>query len=178
MDRAHEQQLVEQAQQGDQAAFAELIMDSKRRMWSVALSVTGNKHDAEDAIQNAMVSAWKNIDRFRPEARFSTWIYRITSNAALELLRKRRDIPDDEAGYDEPDDAAPIQQRVTTAIVVRQALNDLEPEFKEALVLREYGGLSYDEIAQHQKVPTATVKRRLNRARTKLKAALEERGLP
>lgn len=177
MNREHELALVTHAQDGDQKAFAELIAEAKRRMWSVALSVTGNQHDAEDAMQNAMVAAWKNIHRFRPEARFSTWMYRITSNAALELLRKRREIPDDEAGYEEADHAAPIQQRVTSIMVVRQALADLEPEFKEAIVLREYAGLSYDEIAQHQKVPTATVKSRLNRAKTKLKAALEQRGV-
>ena len=128
-------------------------------------------------MQNAMISAWKNIGKFQPQARFSTWMYRITSNAALELLRKRRDVPDDDAGADTPDDTAPIQQRVTTTMVVREALEMLEPEFKEVLVLREYAGLSYDELAAHQGIPLATVKSRLNRARKKLKDALVAKGL-
>lgn len=177
MDRERERELVAEAQAGDEKAFAELIHDAKRRMWAVAMSVTGNAHDAEDAMQNAMISAWKNIGKFQPQARFSTWMYRITSNAALELLRKRRDIPDDDAGADTPDDTAPIQQRVTTTMVVREALEMLEPEFKEVLVLREYAGLSYDELAAHQGIPLATVKSRLNRARKKLKDALVAKGL-
>lgn len=177
MDRERERELVAKAQAGDEKAFAELIYDAKRRMWAVAMSVTGSAHDAEDAMQNAMISAWKNIGKFQPQARFSTWMYRITSNAALELLRKRRDIPDDDAGADTPDDTAPIQQRVTTTMVVREALEMLEPEFKEVLVLREYAGLSYDELAAHQGIPLATVKSRLNRARKKLKDALVAKGL-
>lgn len=177
MDRERELELVAKAQAGDEKAFAELIFEAKRRMWAVAMSATGNSHDAEDAIQNAMISAWKNIGKFRPQARFSTWMYRITSNAALELLRKRREIPDDDAGADAPDAAAPIQQRITTTMVVRQALATLEPDFKEVLVLREYGGLSYDELAAHQGIPVATVKSRLNRARSKLKDALVAQGL-
>ena len=104
---------------------------------------------------------------------FSTWMYRITSNAALQLLRKKREVPDEEAGYSEADGSAPIQQRVTTTMVVREALEKLEPDFKEALVLREYGGLSYDEIAAHQQIPVATVKSRLNRARNRLKELID-----
>lgn len=177
MERDVEKQLVLKAQNGDQKAFGELVRDANRRMWAVALSVTGNPHDAEDAMQNAMISAWKNLDRFTPEARFSTWLYRITSNAALEILRKRRDIPDDEAGAEDADDSAPIQQRVTTTMVVREALRSLDPDFKEVLVLREYASLSYEEIAAHQGIPVATVKSRLNRARGKLKEALTANGV-
>lgn len=176
MDRDAEKQLVARAQNGDEKAFAELVRDANRRMWAVAMSVTGNQHDAEDAMQNAMISAWKNIERFKPEARFSTWLYRITSNAALDIMRKKRELPDDEAGAEEADSATPIQQRVTTTMVVRQALESLDPDFKEVLVLREYASLSYDEIAAHQGIPVATVKSRLNRARGKLKEALVASG--
>ncbi|MCQ4627803.1 sigma-70 family RNA polymerase sigma factor [Corynebacterium sp. CCUG 65737] len=177
MDRDTEKQLVARAQNGDEKAFSELVRDANRRMWAVAMSVTGNQHDAEDAMQNAMISAWKNIERFKPEARFSTWLYRITSNAALDIMRKKRELPDDEAGAEEADSAAPIQQRVTTTMVVREALESLDPDFKEVLVLREYASLSYDEIAAHQGIPVATVKSRLNRARGRLKEALVARGV-
>ncbi|GAA1183391.1 ECF RNA polymerase sigma factor SigE [Corynebacterium glaucum] len=177
MDRTEELQLVARAQSGDQQAYAALIREANRRMWAVALSITGNHHDAEDAMQNAMISAWKNIEKFRPEAKFSTWMYRITSNAALEILRKRRDVPDDEAGAEEADSAMPLQQRITDIMVVRQALETLEPDFKEVLVLREYASLSYEEIAAHQGVPVATVKSRLNRARNKLKDAIGADGV-
>lgn len=174
---ANERELVARAQSGDQKAFAALIRDAERRMWAVAISVTGNNHDAEDAIQNAMISAWKNIGKFTPQARFSTWMYRITSNAALQILRKKREIPDEEAGYNDVDLASPVQHQVTSGMVVREALETLSEEFKEAIVLREFAGLSYDEIAAHQDVPVATVKSRLNRARGKLKDALVAAGV-
>lgn len=177
MDRDYEHELVTRAQAGDEKAFAELVTDANRRMWAVAVSVTGNSHDAEDAVQNAMIAAWKNIGKFRPDARFSTWAYRITSNAALQIVRARRAVPDEDAGADEVDTSSPVQDQVPVTIVVRQALDGLDPVFKEALVLREYAGLSLDEIAAHQKTRPATAKTRLHRARSKVRENLTAAGV-
>ena len=154
-----------------------LIRDAHGRMWAVCLSITGNHQDAEDAMQNALTAIWRNIGSFEPRARFSTWAYRIASNAALQLIRSRRDTPDAEAGIQEPDRHSPIDDRVTAGIVIRHALEQLAPEFKEAIVLREYAGMNYQEIAEHQNVGVQTVKSRLNRARAKLRDALEEVGV-
>lgn len=177
MDITHERVLVERAQSGDEKAFAELVTDAHRRMWAVAISITGDAHDAEDAVQNALISAWKNIGKFRPEARFSTWIYRIASNAALQVVRARKAVPDEDAGVDEVDTASPVAEQVPATIVVREALNDLDQVFKEALVLREYAGLSLEEIAAHQGVGASTVKTRLHRARTKARENLTTAGV-
>lgn len=177
MDIEYERALVARAQDGDEKAFAELVTDAHRRMWAVAISITGNPHDAEDAVQNAMISAWKNVGKFRPEARFSTWVYRIASNAALQVVRSRKAFPDEDAGVDEVDSASPVQDRVSATIVVREALDGLDPVFREALVLREYAGLSHEEIAAHQKVGAATVKTRLHRARGKVRENLTAAGV-
>lgn len=172
-----ERELVALAQQGDHRAFAELARDANRRMWAVALSVTGNQHDAEDALQNALTAIWKNIDRFEPRARFSTWAYRIAANAALQVVRTRRETLDPDAGLEEASTDSAVDSQVTSAMVVRAALARLPEDFRQALVLREYGGLSYQEIAEQQSIPVQTVKSRINRGRTQLRAALVELGV-
>lgn len=172
-----ERDLIRRAQGGDQKAFAELASGARSRMWAVCLSITGNRHDAEDAMQNALTALWKNLPRFVPKARFSTWAYRVASNAALQIVRARRDTPDAEAGFDEPSTDSPVDSQVTSAVVMRRALDELPPESREVIVLREYAGLSYQEIADHQKVGVQTVKSRINRGRTKLRDALESAGV-
>lgn len=172
-----EADLIQRAQQGDATAFAELAREAHGRMWAVCLSITGHPYDAEDALQNALTAAWQNIGKFQPRARFSTWAYRIASNAALQIVRKRKDTPEPEIGIDNPSPQSPIAEQVTASIVVRRALAELPENFKEALVLREYAGMDYQEIAQHQHVGVQTVKSRLNRARTQLRTALEKAGV-
>lgn len=177
-DNAPDQsELLARAQAGDERAFAALAKEASGRMWAVCLSITGNRHDAEDALQNALTAAWQNLHRFDGKAKFSTWAYRIASNAALQLVRKRRELPDEDAGIEEVAPGSHIDEQVTAGIVVRQALETLADEFREALVLREYGGLSYQEIADQQGIPIQTVKSRINRARSKLLDALRESGL-
>ncbi|MEJ5928688.1 sigma-70 family RNA polymerase sigma factor [Corynebacterium sp. H128] len=174
---ATEATLLARAKSGDERAFAALAQSASSRMWSVCLSITGNKHDAEDAMQNALTAAWQNLDRFDGGAKFSTWAYRIASNAALQIVRKRRELPDDEAGYNEVAPGSNIDTQVTAGIVVREALATLPEEFREAIVLREYAGLSYQDIAEQQGIPIQTVKSRINRARTKLLDALRAAGV-
>lgn len=174
---AEETLLVQRAQRGDNAAFTELVRNAHGRMWAVCLSITGNPYDAEDALQNALTAAWQNIGKFEPRARFSTWAYRIASNAALQVVRGKRDTPDADIGLEQPAPGSPIAEQVTATIVVRRALEQLPLDFKEALVLREYAGMNYHEIAEHQRVGVQTIKSRLNRARGRLREALEEAGV-
>ena len=176
-DRETELELSRLAQAGDQRAFRQLIQEAHSRMWAVCLSTTGNRHDAEDALQNALTSIWRHIGKFEPRAKFSTWAYRIASNAALHVIRSRRDTLDADAGMSEPDKYSLVDDQVTASIVIRRALQTLSPEFKEAIILREYAGMNYQEIAEHQQVGVQTVKSRLNRARTRLREALEEAGV-
>ncbi|AKK03859.1 RNA polymerase sigma factor [Corynebacterium epidermidicanis] len=176
-DTFDQAEVLARAQAGDERAFATLARSAQSRMWAVCLSITGNRHDAEDALQNALTAAWQNLHRFDGQAKFSTWAYRIAANAALQIVRKRRDIPDDEAGLAEVDNSSPVDAQVTAGLVVKAALATLPEEFREVIVLREYAGLSYQDIADHQGIPVQTVKSRINRARAKLLDALRDAGV-
>lgn len=159
-----EEELIERARRHDAQAFAALVTLHKDRTWAVCMRITGNAHDAEDALQDALVAAWRNIDRFRGDALFSTWLHRIAANAALAHVRRRRDVPTADEDLDSPTGADEFS-RVDEADRIQSALRNIPEDFRVALVLREYGGLTYDEIARHQRVPVQTVKSRLNRAR-------------
>lgn len=157
--------LVERAQAGDEAAFTELLDLHRQRLWAVCYRITGSQHDAEDALQDAVVAAWRNLPRFRGDSRFSTWVYRIAANAALMVVRRRRDLPtQDEVLRDRvwQEDATAT---VADADAVQQAVSQLPEHYRAALVLRVWGDLSYEEIAVWLDIPLQTVKSRLNRAR-------------
>ena len=169
-DHADEGAIVARARSGDQDAFAELVERHRTATWSVCLRVAGNRHDAEDALQDALTAAWLHLDRFRGDSRFGTWLYRIAANASLAVVRRRREAPVDEIPVVafERDLAVEIAARDQ----IQAALAGLPPIFREALVLREIGDLTYQDIAAHQGVPVQTVKSRLNRARAALAEAL------
>lgn len=172
LDRDEEARLLASARAGDQRAYAELVTASRSQLWAVCLQICGNAHDAEDALQEALTAAWQHLDRFDGRARFSTWAHRIAANAALTRVRRRRDVPDAEAGEAEVAPGSGVAERVATQLAVRRALAGLAPDFREAIVLREYADLTYQEIAEHQGIGVQTVKSRINRARTALKEAL------
>lgn len=117
------------------------------------------------------------MHQFEPRAKFSTWAYRIAANAARQIIRARRDVLDDEIGMTQADTSPTADEKVSTVMVVRAGLAQLGEDFREALILREYGGLTYEEIATHQKIGIQTVKSRINRARTKLREILSEQGV-
>ena len=170
-DHATERSLVSRARDGDQAAFADLASLHRAKLWSICLRTTGNEYDAEDALQDALTAAWLNLGRFRGEASFGTWAYRIAANAALAVVRRRRDQPMDPMDQlDAVDRGDGHDFTVSVAVQdqVSAALATLPETFREALVLREYGDLTYEQISAHQAVPVQTVKSRLNRARRAL----------
>ncbi|MGO9035582.1 RNA polymerase sigma factor [Mycobacterium sp.] len=162
--------LIRRARAGDQEAFGELITANRARVWAVCLRITGNTHDAQDALQDTLVAAWRHIERFRSDSRFSTWLFRIASNAALAVARRRppTDVAEigDVAGGRDPADCIAEAERVQSALMA------LPEVFRAALVLRIYGDLSYGEIAVHQGIPVQTVKSRLSRARSMLEQRL------
>lgn len=169
-----ERELVARARAGDQDAFVTLAEKSRGAVWAVCLRITGNPHDAEDAMQDALAAAWRGIARFRGESRFSTWLYRIASNAALAVAEKRGLV------VEEPTDVVSphrdVGDRVADADRVQAALATLSPEIREAFVLFIYGDMTYAEIARQQGgVPLNTVKTRIFRAREALEKALSPR---
>lgn len=174
--------LLLQARAGNQQAFAELVTFYRPRIWGVCLNIAGDHQDAEDAVQDTLVSAWQNLEKFRGEARFGTWIHRIAANCSLMIVRRRKantqltDFNDPDHPVLVDDDRKPrFDDRIADLDALRVALADLPDDFRTALVLREFGDLSYADIAEHQGIGVATVKSRLNRARTQLTAALAAR---
>lgn len=160
--------LVERAQAGDERAFAELVEGCRPQVWSICWRITGRHADAEDALQDALTAAWQNLDRFRADSRFGSWLYRIASRASLAVVRRRRE------ESTEPEDVWAVQRDVTADVdtrdLVQRALAQVPEVFRVALVLREYGDLSYEEIAVAQGVGVQTVKSRIHRARSALLA--------
>lgn len=179
--------LLMQARDGDQRAFAALTGAHRTQVWAVCLNICGNPHDAEDALQNTLIAAWQNLHKFRGEARFSTWLHRIAANNALMVVRRRKantqltdfTDPDGSVQLTDDDDGAPaFDERVAVRDAVHAALARLPDDFREAVVLREFGDLSYADIAAHQGIGVQTVKSRLNRARTQLAELLRDTMSP
>ena len=176
-----EKTAVHKAQKGDQAAFAWLVESYQGPVYRLALRMGLSPADAEEAAQNAFLAAWRGLPSFRGEAKFSTWLYRLASNAAVDMLRREKKY---ENQWDIEDlqrpDAAPSPQeqleRQDTRQAVRAAMAALPAEFRQVLVLRYLQEMSYQEIAQALALPEGTVKSRINRAKGQLKALLAESG--
>ena len=179
------EELARSAAGGDEESFARLVSLHEKRVYTLALRMTGDREDAEDVAQEAFLSAWRGLPSFRGEAGFSTWLYRLTSNAAIDQLRKGKrqreeaslddgdlplDVPDRQPGPQEAVESAELQRAVA------DGLRELSEDHRQILLLREYQGLSYDEIAQALEVDLGTVKSRISRARRALRKILLERG--
>ncbi len=168
-----ESELLAAARGGDSRAFDALLAPYRDKVWGVCLRTTRNSTDAEDALQDALIAVWHNLAAFRGDSSLGTWLYRIAANAALALVRKRRDLSyDGIEGFDVVDDSRDFTEGVADRDRVQEALRGIPEDFRVALVLREYGQLSYDEIAEHQGILVQTVKTRINRARSMVATAL------
>ena len=181
MTAATDQALIASAQRGDPAAFDELVRRHTTTMYRVAVRILGNAAEAEDAVQDAWVSAWRSLGRFRGEAAPSTWLYRVVTNAALAQIRRRRptvplDTSDEAVGVLFADHRNPEGQAVRNeeAIMVHRAIATLEPSQRVPLVLHEFEGMGYEQIAEVLDVNAAALRSRLHRARAALLTRLKE----
>lgn len=177
------EELARAAAAGSEGAFAQLVDLHGKRVYALALRMTGNPEDAEDVAQEAFLSAWRGLPNFRGEAGFSTWLYRLTSNAAIDFLRKNRrpraEYSLDGGVPDLPDPAPSPQDQAESQNLresVRWGMGELSQAHREILDLREYQGLSYEEIARKLDVDLGTVKSRLSRARCALRKILLQSG--
>jgi RNA polymerase sigma-70 factor (ECF subfamily) len=165
-----DQILVRRAQKGDRHAFERLVEEHQHRMYTLAARVLGSREDADDAVQEALVRAWLALPRFRGDARFSTWLYRIVVNAAHDVRAKRRAVP-----VEEPPEPADPRDRFAEQELsgeLQRALGALDESYRMAVVLYDVLGCSYAEIAEMTGVAEGTVKSRIFRGRSELAARL------
>jgi len=177
-----EQGLIRLGLKGNQAALEALFARHSGALYQSALKLLGNPEDAEDALQEGMLSAFKNLRRFEGRSKFSSWLTRIVINAALMRLRSQRahqtvsaDQPLGEAELtlaEQLADPAPDPERLYAREEMRQLLDrnltELSPEMRTAVRLRDIEGLSTQEAAEALGVPENTLKSRLHRARLQL----------
>lgn len=156
---------------GDPDAFGTLVQRHRDRLWAIALRTLGHPEDAADAVQNALISAYRSAGSYRGDAAVTTWLHRIVVNACLDLVRRRTvraadPLPDDDALLPaQPGDAFASRE---TALVVQQALLTLPIEQRAALVLVDLHGYSVDEAAEVLDCAPGTVKSRCSRGRARL----------
>jgi RNA polymerase sigma-70 factor, ECF subfamily len=174
--------LIEKAQHGDRNAYGELVRRYYSGVVHVVYRLCGDSNLAEDMAQEAFIRAWINLPSFHPQSSLRNWLYRIAVNAALDVLRRKPEenleeetvhmIPDPAKS---PETALIEKERVA---MLQQAMRSLPEAARSVLVLREYGGLSYQEIASTLDVPIGTVMSRLNYARNRLRELLKAQMLP
>jgi RNA polymerase sigma-70 factor (ECF subfamily) len=171
--------LVAAAKGGDRSAFDELVRATYADAYTLAYRLTGNEEDARDVVQDAYLRAYKGLKRFRGDAAFSTWLYRITANCAATYLAKRtrhrHDALDDQATVvDERPEVDPEQRADLAAERARltAALEDLPPEMRAVVVLRDVYDLPHEAIAAELGITEGAAKVRLHRARRKLRERL------
>lgn len=182
-----EEEWIEAARQGDQDAFAELVRLYEKRVFALTSRMCRNPEDAAEAAQEAFLSAWQGLRFFRGEASFSTWLYRLASNACVDLLRREGrhsgaagpSLNDEEISLDVPDTAPSPQEsaeRKELREQIEAGLQSLSPEHRQVLILREIHQLSYEDISQSLALDLGTVKSRINRGRKQLRNFLIRSG--
>ena len=180
-----EQKWVDAAREGDQEAFEELVRLYEKRVLALTRRMCRNPEDAAEAAQEAFFAAWQGLKSFRGDSSFSTWLYRLASNACVDLLRregKRQaavSLDDEDLNLDLPASVPSPQEEAERRELreeIEAGLRALPPEYRAVLVLREMQQLRYDEISQVLGLDVGTVKSRISRGRKKLRAFLLERG--
>jgi RNA polymerase sigma-70 factor (ECF subfamily) len=172
--------LVSRARAGDADALEDLLRRHHQRIHGVCRRLTGNDADALDATQEALISIVRGLPRFDGRSSFSTWVYRVATNAALDELRRRRRRPvasldDARPGRREPAVTGPsVEQDVSDRLDVDAALAEVPLEFRAPVVLRDLCRLDYTEIAAVLELPPGTVRSRISRGRAMLAARLAD----
>lgn len=189
MTQQEEQRAIDRVRAGDADAFAPLVDAHSKLVYNLCLRMSGNEQDAWDLSQDAFLKAYTNLSLYRGDSKFSSWLYKLTTNVCLDFLRKQKrqkTVPltyETEDGREEP---LPIPderfspeaeaERRELQDAVRRGLSQLPGDQREILVLRELGQLSYEEIAAQLGLEPGTVKSRIFRARKKLCGILLKDG--
>lgn len=169
-------QLLAAHVEGDPHAFGELFRRHRDRLWAVALRTAGSPEDAADALQDAMIAAFRRAGSFRGEAAVTTWLHRIVVNACLDQHRRRKSRPTTtwiETLHEREHDRDDVANR-ELQIELERALTELPEDQRAAIVLVDVEGYSVDEAAQILECPSGTIKSRCSRGRAKLAKRLEQ----
>ncbi len=161
---------MESARDGDRAALDSLLRRHHHRLFALCRRMTGDDADAADACQEALMAIVRGLHGFDGRSAFGTWAYRVTTNACLDELRRRRRRPEPGLPEGSAEVASPLDhmEASTTRVDLDRALQSLPSDYRAAVVLRDVCGLSYDEIAQTLGIPAGTVRSRIARGRSAL----------
>jgi len=177
---ASDEALAAAANAGDRGALEVLLARHLDRVHAICRRVAGHPEDARDAAQEAMIAVVRGLHRYDGRSLFTTWLYRVATNAALDELRRRKRRPEPaELAEDRPGGAggaaaSSVESVVAARLDVDSALAGLSPEFRAAVVLRDLCDLDYAEIAEVLDVPIGTVRSRIARGRAAIADALRE----
>ena len=170
--RADERALVLAAQRGEREAFSELVRTHERRAYAVARAIVVNHEDAEDAVQEAFLHAYRALHRFLPDQAFGAWLHRIVANAALDITRRRKvrdadELPESVASpFRDPAEASELRRRL------QEALESLPARQRAVIVLHDVEGFKHSEIGVTLGIPEGTARSDLHYARSHLREVL------
>jgi len=182
-DARTEHDLIERAGRGDADAFEQLLSAQEGRMYAVALRMCGNREDAQDCMQEAMIRIYRAISSFKGQSSFSTWVYRVTMNSCLDELRRRKArtatsldamVENGFAPTDESDTPERHTLQAEQRRLLEKTIAELPEDMRAAIVLRDIQGCSYDEIAQVLETNVGTIKSRISRGRERLRGILSQ----
>ena len=160
-ERAGERELIRLAQQGDTQAFGQLVVRHQQVVFNIAYRMVGNRQEAEDVAQESFIKTYQTLDRFDRERPFAPWLYRITTNTALNWIKRRRPEAElEEETLHVGTMASPEAQTIAIEASerLRMAIAALPPNYRAAIELRHFQGLSYQEMSEVLGVPLSDVK--------------------
>ena len=178
MNEQNDDQLIERTLHGERTAFGQLVQRYQTAVYSVAFNVLRSAPDAEDAAQSAFLKAYENLDSYKPEYKFFSWLYRIAVNESINLRRKKKPltgVEHAEAVERRTADVAAEENELEDRI--GEALMELTPGDRAIIILRHYQDFSYPDIAYIMEITEKKVKSRLYTARQRLRQIFEHRGI-
>jgi len=177
--------LVRKAQKGDTEAFEMLVSKYEKKIYNISFRMLSDRDEAADAAQDVFIKVFRSLKNFKGESLFSTWLYRITSNVCLDILRKRKSnvvsfdaefVQDDgEVKFEPPSTDPGVEEEYEQSELkklVSDAVNELPETHRAMIVMRDFEDLSYSDIARILDCPEGTIKSRISRARSALKSLL------
>ena len=163
-----DEKLISAAQNGDSQALEILLKNHYEKIWGICKRLMVNDQDALDATQESLIAIATRINKFEGRSKFSTWIYRVTTNICFDEMRKksRIPIPDSESEQLEMRLQTSFENEISDKLFIEEALTLLPNEFKTVIVLRDLCDLNYDEISEVLNIPIGTVRSRISRGRS------------